>query len=121
VPLPAARPETVALNAPGGTPDTTASIPADAGRTVTRQAQPERAQIREQVRKPDHKQARTHRETARERAKREYLARQYARERAAYLARERLRTMSPSEKRRLYFENLERQRRRDTRFTDIWR
>jgi hypothetical protein len=37
------------------------------------------------------------------------------------LARERLRTMSPSEKRRLYFENLERQRRRDTRFTDIWR
>jgi tetratricopeptide (TPR) repeat protein len=117
VPLPAARPETVALNAPGGTPDTTASIPADAGRTVTPQAQPEREAVQKQIRKPVQK----HRETARERTKREYLARQYARERAAYLARERLRQMSPAEKRRLYFENLERQRRRDTRFTDIWR
>jgi hypothetical protein len=121
VPLPAARPETVALNAPGDTPDTTASIPADRGKTATRQAQQDREQVQKQDRKLARKQAQQHRETARERAKREYQARKYARERAAYLARERLRTMSPSEKRRLYFENLDRQRRRDTRFTDIWR
>ena len=90
-------------------------------------AQPDREPVRKQARKPIQK----HRETARERAKREYsarkeyLARKQARERAAYLARERLRHMSPSEKRRLYFENFERQRRagsrRETRFTDIWR
>ena len=137
VPLPAVRPEIAALNAPGATPDATASIPADAGRTVTRQSRqvrqgqqvrPDREPAPEQARKPIQKR----RETARERAKRdylarkrEYLARKQARERAAYLARERLRHMSPSEQRRLYFENLDRQRRarsrREANFTDIWR
>ncbi len=126
MPLPAARPEIAALSAPGPTtPEATASIPADGNKAETKPAEP-------QLSKPVHQQARKqiqkHGETARERAKRarrEYLARKYARERAAYLARERLRHMSPSEKRRLYFENLDRQRRarsrREANFTDIWR
>ena len=105
-PEPVSTPEVAARPEPA--PETTASIPPAAA-------------------KPDAQPDRKRRETARERAKREYEARQRARyERQLRSARQRTRELTPSEKRRLYFEQLkqeERQkarRRGSTRFTDIW-
>ena len=105
MPMPAAKPEIT----PQAKPDITASTPATAEKAAKRQD-------------------RKAHETARERTKREFERRKQARhERAIPTVRQRPHELSPSEKRRLYFEALEQRRRaeqnrrrQDTRFTDIW-